>query len=131
MHRHLESFLAQFSDKQLVFNKNTQNATETRTNLEFYEQSYFEVMDKYCNILESLPIDVYKEAFGDNYDAFLKLKIAKQSTKAKMLKCKRGLKNIPGSLTPRIHIKTDQTPSLVLHQISLTIQIKMMSLTAF
>lgn len=82
------------SDNQAVTNQNLHNAPVVKRNLGFFEQSYYELMEKYCSIVDNLPMSVYKEAFGDNLDSFLKLKVMKQNFKAKILSHKKAIKRL-------------------------------------
>lgn len=58
------------------------------------EQSYMEILEKYCDVLDSLPMSFYREAFGSEAETFLKLKVLKQNVKAKIKVNKRAIQRI-------------------------------------
>lgn len=53
-------------------------------NLSTFEKLYVEILEKFSDYLENLPSYQHKTIFGDDLDAFLKLKLLKKKIQAKM-----------------------------------------------
>lgn len=63
-------------------------------NLNKMEQKYVEAMEQYCSLLDKLPMSLVKTEFGDDAETFMKLKVLKQSLKAKIKMSKKAVEQM-------------------------------------
>lgn len=63
------------------------NRTDLRTSRSHLRQAegwYSDALEKYCDLVDKLPVSMLRQAFGSDCETFLKLKMLKQNLKAKI-----------------------------------------------
>lgn len=80
----IESFIKKVNSGASVSSLARKNVPELRKHLTQIEQWYTESLESYCTLFDSLSKSTLQTIFGSNTDTFLKLKVLKQSLRAKI-----------------------------------------------
>uniref|UniRef100_A0A1I8M2C6 RecQ-like DNA helicase BLM n=1 Tax=Musca domestica TaxID=7370 RepID=A0A1I8M2C6_MUSDO len=80
----LNSYLCDLTESHhFKTNINEDNIHVLKASLAFFKTTYNELMEKYCNIVDQIPVDYFNGIGGFETGTFLKLKIMRQKFKAK------------------------------------------------
>lgn len=79
----IDTFVKRVSASSTIPSQARRNLSELRNHSTKIKQWYTESMEKYCELFDSLPRSTLETVFGTNADTFIKLKVLKQSLKAK------------------------------------------------
>lgn len=67
---------------------------ELRKNGEHYKSSYHQVLEKFFDIFDKMPVELLKNTFGDDCATFMEMKKLKSKLKAKMRQTEKALERI-------------------------------------
>lgn len=80
----VDTFIKKVNGSTPISSLARKDARALRKHLGQIEQNYTESLELYCTLFDSLPKSTLQTIFGDNADTFLKLKVLKQSLRAKI-----------------------------------------------
>lgn len=80
----IHSFVDGVKVSTAFISPNRTDLRTSRTHLQQAEGWYSETLEKYCDLVDKLPVSMLRQAFGSDCETFLKLKMLKQNLKAKI-----------------------------------------------
>lgn len=84
------------------------NKSRLRSNIDFYTSAYVQVLEKFCQIFDSVPNDTCRDLFGANAESYLDLKKLRSKIKAKKTQGERSLSRLEAEEDLLIQFEEDQ-----------------------